>query len=252
MSFRSKYLFLGAAAGFVFLMMGWSCSKYSNPSGISNGEVVALVGDHKITFGDWMGEMDMAGIFMASLDPNNPTQVRNMLDAAIDREVYCEAAQQAHYSDPSLDETMNSDLSKLDSQIKNMKENLEKKLASIQRIQKTYRDMYKKELLARQYSASQAQKVIVSEKEAKDWYDRVAAQAKQRGQNMPPYAQVKSQIQSRVQMEDYSKQARAQFNIKPNEDVIAKYLASLPGNGQNFMGGNNSIPAGAVPASRGK
>ncbi len=51
---RLKNVFFYATAAVVLFGAGWACSKYNNPAGISDDAVVAMVGDHAITFKDWM------------------------------------------------------------------------------------------------------------------------------------------------------------------------------------------------------
>ena len=99
-------MFFYAAAAMIFFMAGWACNKYGNTSGISDDVVVATVGDHKITFGDWMHQMDLLRVFATPIDPDDKEQVKAVLDSLIDQQLVLEAAQKDHYSDPAFDEDL--------------------------------------------------------------------------------------------------------------------------------------------------
>src|SRR5579872_4642763 len=101
MFYRSKNLFFYMAAAAIFFMAGWACDKFANKSGISYSQVVAVVGDHNITFGDWMKQMDLLRVFASSVDPDNSEQVKAVLDSLIDQELVLDAAQKAKFSDPA-------------------------------------------------------------------------------------------------------------------------------------------------------
>jgi hypothetical protein len=248
MPFRSVNLVL-CIMGLIFLMTGWSCGKSGNRAGIPDNTVVTTIGDHKITFGDWMRELDMETVFMSQSAPNSKDQIKKVLDSMVEREMALAAAQKAGYQDPTSGESQKADLSRLETQMKSTKEGLEKKLEAIRRVQNSFAAIYKKQMLAGKYTSTQAGNVVVTDQEVKDWFDQFSVQAKLRGQNLPPYAQIKDQVKARVQQEKFSKQLRDQFTVMPNNDVIDKYLATLPEQGQGFGLGGSNPPVRMAPPS---
>ena len=58
----TRLVLILCAAGVLFCS-GWACSKFASKSGLSDSQVVATVGDKKITFGDWMRQMDLLRVF---------------------------------------------------------------------------------------------------------------------------------------------------------------------------------------------
>src|SRR5258708_5424485 len=162
---RSKNVFFYTAIAALFFMAGWACDKFASKSGISNSQVVAVVGDHNITFGDWMKQMDLLRVFASSIDPDNSEQVKAVLDSLIDQQLVLDAAQKAKFSDPAFDETLKKKLLESELKIKEIKDKLEKDIQTVQRIQNGYQEPYKKMLLARQFAESQVDKVEVTNKE---------------------------------------------------------------------------------------
>ena len=238
---RSKNIFFYALAAVVFFMAGLACDKFGNKSGISNDQVVATVGDHQITFGDWMKQMDLLRVFASSIDPDNSKQVEAVLDSLIDQQLVLDAAQKAKFSDPTFDETLKKKLIESDLKIKEIKDKLEKDMETVQRMQKGYQDAYKKMLLARAFANSQVDKVDVTNKDLKDSYDQYAEQAKESGQKMPPFAQVVGRLKPGVQAEKFLKNLQEGAKVDRKKDVIKKYLDSLSIT-QQMLGDKNDIP----------
>jgi hypothetical protein len=201
----SKKIFFYALAAAIFFMAGLACDKFGNKSGISDSQVVAVVGDHNITFGDWMKQMDLLRVFASSIDPGNSDQVKAVLDSLIDQQLVLDAAQKGHFSDPAFDETLKKKLLESELKIKEIKDKLEKDIQTVQRIQKGYQEPYKKMLLARAYAENQVANVIVTEKDLRDWYDQYAYRAQRAGQKIPSYDKVKKEIKPSVQAEKFLK-----------------------------------------------
>ncbi len=224
---RLKNVFFYTAAAVVFFAAGWACNKYGNVAGISDDTVVAVVGDHQITFKDWMRQTDLLRVFATPIDPDNKDQVKAVLDSLIDQEIVLEAAQKARFSNGTFDETLKKRLQEADLKIKDLKDKLEKDMQTIRRIQNNYQDPYKKMLLARQYANSQVDGVVVTEKDLRDWYADYSAQAKAAGQSLPPFDKVKDRIKPTVQAEKFLKNLQSGTKVDRKQDVIDKYLASL-------------------------
>ncbi len=224
---RLRNLFFYTAAAVVFFTAGWACNKYNNVAGISDDTVVAVVGDHQITFKDWMRQTDLLRVFATPIDPDNKDQIKAVLDSLIDQEIVLEAAQKAHFSNATFDENLKKRLQEADLKIKDLKDKLEKDMQTLARIQNNYQDPYKKMLLARQYANSQVDSVVVTEKDLRDWYTDYSAQAKAEGQSLPPFEKVKDRIKPSVQAEKFLKGLQAGTKVDRKQDVIDKYLASL-------------------------
>jgi hypothetical protein len=227
----TRVIFYAGCAAALF-MAGWACNKYTNVAGISDNTVVAVVGDHQITFGDWMRQTDLLRVFATPIDPDNKDQVKAVLDSLIDQEIVLEAAQKEHFSNGAFDEAMKKKLQEADLKLKDLKDKLEKDIQTLRRVEKVYQDPYKKMLLARQYANSHVEDVVVTEKDLRDWYDNYAAQAEQAGQKLPSFDKVKNdkafaQIKEAAQAEKFLKNLEASTKVDRKEDVIDKYLASL-------------------------
>jgi hypothetical protein len=237
---RSKNVFFYAAAA-IFFTAGLACDKFGNKSGISNSEIVAVVGDHNITFGDWMKQMDLLRVFASSIDPDNTEQVKAVLDSLIDQQLVLDAAQKARFSDPSFDESLKKKLLESELKIKEIREKLEKDIQTVQRIQKGYQEPYKKMLLAREFASSQVSNVVVTEKDMRDWYDQYAAQAKRAGQKLPPYEKVKKEVKPSVQAEKFLKSLQEGSKVDRKQDTIKKYLDTLSVSSQ-MLDAKNNLP----------
>jgi len=223
-----RNVFFYAAAAVVFFAAGWACNKYGNVAGIADDTVVAMVGDHPITFKDWMRQTDLLRVLAQTpIDPDNKDQMKAVLDSLIDQEIVLEAAQKAHFSSGAFDENLKKRLQEADLKIKDLKDKLEKDMQTLSRIQNNYQDPYKKMLLARQYANSQVDSVVVTEKDLRDWYADYSVQAKAAGQNLPPFDKVKNRIKPTVQAEKFLKNLQSGTKVDRKEDVIDKYLASL-------------------------
>lgn len=244
---RLKNVFFYSAAAVILFTAGWACSKYNNPAGIADETVVAVVGDHSITFKDWMRQMDLLRVFATPIDPDNKDQVKAVLDSLIDQQVVLEAAQKEHYSDGAFDEGLKKKLLEADLKLKDIKDKLEKDMQTLQRIEKNYQDPYKKMLLARQYANTKVGDVTVTDKDLRDWYDDYSVQARQAGQTLPPYSKLPEKIKDEkikpsVQAEKFIKDLTAATKIDKKEDVIDKYLASLSISEKMLGSDDTSLP----------
>ena len=239
---RSKNTFIYAASAVVFFMAGLACDKLNNKSGISNSEVVAVVGNHQITFGDWMKQLDLLQVFTSSIDPENSKQVEAVLDSLVDQQLVLEAAQKDKFSDAAFDKNLQNELVAADLKIKKIKDKLEKDTQTVKRMEKGYQEEYKKMLLARAFAASQVDKVEVTRKDLKDSYDQYEAQAKVSGQKLPPFEKVESRLKPSVQAEKFLKNLQAGTKVERKEDVITKYLNTLSAASQ-MLSNKNEIPS---------
>jgi hypothetical protein len=250
MSSRIKYAFYAAILASCFFA-GWACDKFAgNKTGISASQVVATVGGQQITFGQWMNQMDLLRVFDTPVDPENSQQVKAVLETLINQELILQAAKKANYSDPNFDEYLKNKLIQSDIRIKDQKDKLEKDLAAVSRIEKDYKDAYKKVLLARGYAANQVDKITVSDSEMKTWFTQYAAQASASGQKMPAFSSLneslKKEIKQNIQAEKFLDQLQAGGQITRNDDVIKKYLDSL--SPSMDMLDNNGVGKMAAPA----
>jgi len=232
MFLRSKKEFFYLAAAAVLFTAGWACNKYGNVSGIPDNTVVAVVGDHQITFGDWMRQTDLLRVFDTPIDADNKDQVKAVLDSLVDQQLVLEAAQKAHYSDGTFDENLKKKLQEADLTIKNLKDKLEKDIETLRRVEKDYQEPLKKMLLARQFAKSQVDGVEVTEKDMRDWYEDYSAQARQVGRNLPPYSKINERLKNetikpQVEAEKFLKNLQGEIKVERKTDVIDKYLASL-------------------------
>ncbi|HJT25254.1 MAG TPA: SurA N-terminal domain-containing protein [bacterium] len=231
---RLKRAFFYTTAAAVFFTAGWACNKYGNVAGISDSAVVAVVGDHQITFKDWMRQTDLLRVFSsAPIDPDNKDQMQAVLDGLIDQEIILGAAQKSHFSSGAFDEGLKKKLQEADLKLKDLKDKLDKDLQTLHRLQDNYQDPYKKILLARQYANSQVDNVVVTEKDMRDWYANYSLQAQQMGQRLPSFEKVKgnskafAQMKMATQADKFLKDLEAATKVERKQDVIDKYLASL-------------------------
>ncbi len=244
------FIILGAAL--TFFLSGWACSKFSNKSGLSDSQVVATVGDQKITFGDWMHQMDLLRVFSPQpVDPNNAEAVREVLDSLIDQEVVLEAARAAHYSDPQFDELSKTKLLEAGNQIKDIKDRLVQDMETVNRLEKSYKDSYLQMLLAQSFAASKINTVTVTEAEIKDRYAKYSKQLEQDGQKAPPYDKVRDQVRLRVRADKLMNQLQGDSKVVKNEDMIQKYLTNLSTSSALLQDqGALGQPPSASPASK--
>jgi hypothetical protein len=243
MSFRPKHSFFYAAAAVLLFAAGWSCGKFGNKSGISNSQVVATVGGHNITFGDWMKQMDLLRVFSTAVDPDNAEQVKAVLDSLIDQELVLSAAQKANYHDAEFDEALKTRLVQAEIKVKEIKEKLEKDRETVQRIEKNYEAAYKKMLLARQYASSRVNDVTVTSKDLRDWYDDYALKAKRAGQQLPPFEKVKREIEPSVKAEKFLSALQAEAKVERKQEIIEKYLTSLSTSRQMLDSKGGELPS---------
>ncbi len=248
-------MFFYASAAVVLFFAGWACSKFSNSAGVSKSQVVATVGGHTITFGDWMTQLDLLRVFDTPVDPDNTQQVKAVLETLINQELIIEAAQKANFTDPTFDEMLKNKLTQADIRIKEQKEKLKKDLQAVENIENDYKEAYKKVLLARAFAANSVDKIPVTDKEMEVWYSQYSKQAAAAGQKMPPYAKIgadgKKEIKQNIGAEKFLDKLQADGKIDRNQDVIKKYLDSLSPSQQVLdknMG--SSAPAPAMPADK--
>ncbi|HVM32642.1 MAG TPA: hypothetical protein VMU88_05875 [bacterium] len=248
MSSRWSVYALILAAGFLTLT-AFSCNPYG-AAGVSGDDVVATVGDTKITFADWMRQMDLLRVFSPQpIDPDNAEQAREVLQSLEDQDVVLAALRQANYTDPKFDEAMQKELIQADLQLKQIKDKLKKDEATVNRLEKNYKDSYTKMLLSQHFAASQVDKVVVTEKEIRDRYALIELEAKKQGQQVPPYNdKVKQQIKLRLQADKLLTQFQGNTKIDQKEEVIQKYLGSLSPS-QQALEGSGPAPSAAPAAS---
>lgn len=228
---RMKSFFSFAALALVFFTAGWACNKYGNTAGVNESQVVATVDGHDITFGEWMKQVDLTRVFITPIDPSNSDQIKAVLTSLIDQQLVLDAAQKANFSDAAFDEALKKKMLEADLTIKEEKDRLEKDRQTVDRLEKNYKDSYKRMLLAHEFAASQFEKVAVTDKDMRDWYANYAARAAQEGQKLPPYEKVKARVEGEVkpnvQREKFVSNLEADGKVTRNEDIIKKYLGTL-------------------------
>ncbi len=218
-------LILCAAALF---FTGWSCGKLGNKNALSDDQVVATVGAKKITFGDWMRQMDLLRVFSPQpVDPNNSEAVKAVLDSLIDQQVVLEAAKAANYSDPKFDEISKNKLIEAGNQIKDIKDRLVQDMETVNRLEKTYKESYLHMLLAQSYATSRASLVPVSDLEMNERYAKYVKQAEGVGQKPHSFSEVKEQVKMRCQADKLMSQIESTQKVVRDEDAIQKYLTNL-------------------------
>lgn len=225
--FSPKKLFVFILAAGWMAFAGIACNQYGVP-GVSGSDVVATVGNTKITFADWMRQMDLLRVFSPQpIDPENAEQAREVLQSLEDQDVVLMALRKANYSDPKFDETLQNQLLQAKLQLSQIKDKLKRDQATVDRLQKNYKDAYTKMLLSQHFAASQVDSVSVSDKEMRDRYALFEMDAKKSGQQVPPYEKIKDQIKLRLQADKLLAHFQGGMKIDQKEDVIKKYLDTL-------------------------
>lgn len=232
MSLRPKNMVFYPLAAVALFYAGWACNKYGNTAGVSDGTVVAVVGDHKITFGDWMRQVDLVRVFVSPIESDNKDAVKEVLNNLIDQETLLQAAQKSNFSSATFDTQVKLELTQADQEIKDLRDKLDKDTQTLRRIEKNYQDPYKKMLLARQYIEAKKGDVVVTEKDMRDWYDDYASQATKAGQPMPPYSKLTDRIKEEkikplIQADKFVKELQTQTHVERESDVIDRYLSNL-------------------------
>ncbi len=245
-----RFLFLALAAG-VLIFFGWSCNKYPNKAGISDNQLVATVGDQKITFKDWMMHLDLLRVFSPQpVDPNSAEQVKEVLESLINQEVVLGVIHKTSYSDPKFEEMAQKELVEAGLQIKELKDKLTRDIETVNRLEKNYKDGYMQMLMAQHYAASQVDSVVVSDQEAKDKYMELSKQAKLAGQQVPAFDRIEDQLKLRIRADKLLTKLQGDRKINRQVDVIEKYLANLTSEQQSLQAPVQP-GAGGAP-SRGK
>jgi hypothetical protein len=234
------------AAGLCALVAG-GCDKFAKGSdGVSQSAVVATVGGKNITFADWMRQVDLLRIITREgrgLDPNNGQQVAQALETLVDQEVVLAALRKANYADPKFDQTVQNQLVQADLQLKEDRDQLERDLKAVQRLENNYKDALKEYLLAQNFASTQKNSVVVTEKEIKDRYDQLSQRYKQAGQKIAPYDKnVRALLMAQLQSAKLMRALMAGTQVVRKDDVIKKYLTSLSPS-------RETLAAGAAPAS---
>jgi len=231
MSSRSNRWSLTVALAATCFLAGVACDKFSSPAGLPKGEVVAVVDGNQITFGDWMQQLDLLRVSVgATVDPDSADQVKAVLDSLIDQQLVLAAAKKAEFQDPSFDANLKTRLLEADIKIKDIKEKLQKDMETVKRIENKYQEPFKKMLLARQFAASQVEKVTVTDKDMRDWYAKYSAQMAEAGQKMPPYGpqvSANKKVRAAVQAEKFLATLQASGQIVRKQETINKYLQTL-------------------------
>jgi len=228
-----KTLFFILTTG-VLVAGGWACGKFGgsgSAASISNSQVVATVGNKDITFGDWMRQVDLLRVMIPEgrgMDPNNAQQVTQALKTLISQQIVLTALRKANYTDPAFDQSVQKKLVQAELQLKEDKEQLEKDMQAVKRLEKTYKEPFKEYLLAQNFASSQRTTVIVTEKEIRDQYQVLAKRYKQAGQRVPPYnKEVQEYLKGLLQADKLMKSLQEGIKVDRKEEIIQKYLTSL-------------------------
>jgi hypothetical protein len=109
-------------------------------------------------------------------------------------------------------------------------------------------------LLASQYAKSKMDGVSVSDRDLKAWYAQYSIQARQAGQNLPPYEKIKDRIKSQVgpeiQRDKFVGGLEEAAKINRNEDVIKKYTDTLSST-QDIFDAQGKAPSADAAKSAG-
>jgi hypothetical protein len=233
--FRKTLLFALTAG--VLLTGGWACEKLgkfgmkSNANAVSDTQVVATVGGKDITFGDWMRQLDLLRVMVPEgrgLDPTDARQVKQALETLISQQIVLAALRKTNYTDPTFDASVQKRLVQAELQLKEDKEQLERDMKAIDRLEKNYKEPLKEYLLAQNFASNQRNSVVVTEKDIRDRYDLYAQKYKQAGKKVPPYnPQVKDIIKAELQAGKLMKSLEEGVKVSRKDDVITKYLTGL-------------------------
>jgi hypothetical protein len=190
--------------------------------------VVAEVGDQQVTAADWTKHLDLYRVVSPGVvDPNDPDHVKEVLESLIDQDVVLAAARKEKYASPDLDKELIKGLPEAASQLKELQGKLEKDLAAVTRLQKTFKEDYTKMLTAQSYAKDKVKDVVVTEKDIRDRYDVYAKEAAAQHQKPIEYAKVHDKIKVRAMADKLLASLRADYKVNRHEDAIQKYLSKI-------------------------
>lgn len=224
MRFRSFVMPVAAVALVGGLLVG------CNLKGSFGGDktVVAEVAGQKVTADDWTKHLDLYRVVSPGVvDPNDPEQVKEVLESLLDQDVVLAAAAKEKYSSPELDKELNKGMPEAVQQLKELQLKLEKDLEAVTRLQKSFKEDYTRMLTAQSYAKDKVQEVVVTEKEIRDRYDVYAKEATAAKQKPVPYDKVHDKIKVRAMADKLLAQLREQYKVNRHEDAIQKYLGKL-------------------------
>lgn len=196
--------------------------------GVSPTQQVAQVGDTKITFGDWMRQVDLYRVFApTTVDPRDPEMVKEVLDSLVDQHIVLGALKAKNYKNEEFEKAIKGELEKARQELDSIREKLEMDLAAVKRLQKSYEKDYYQMRLAQVYAEENVGDVIVTEKQKRDRYEQYVKDAARAGQKAKEYRQVEGQIELRMKADNLLKQLQGDRKTTREEDVIQKYLGTL-------------------------
>jgi hypothetical protein len=224
MRFRSSTLPIVAIALVVGFLAGCDLKdKWSNDK-----TVVAEVAGQQVTASDWSKHLDLYRVVSPGVvDPNDPNHVKEVLESLIDQDVVLAAARKEKYSSSELDAELNKGLPEAAQQLQELHSKLEKDLAAVTRLQKTFKEDYTKMLTAQSYAKDKVKDVVVTEKDIRDRYDVYAKEAASQNQKPIEYAKVHDKIKVRAMADKLLAQLRVDYKVSRHEDAIQKYLAKI-------------------------
>ena len=205
-----------------------ACQYLPGKKGISRGTLVAQVGDTKITFGDWMRQVDLYRVFSpTTVDPRDPETVKEVLDSLVGQHIVLGALKQKNYKNEEFEKAIKGELEKARQELDAIREKLEMDLAAVKRLQKSYHDDYYQMRLAQVYAEENVGDVIVTEKQKRDRYEQYVQDAVRANQKPKDYRAVEKQIELRLKADNLLKSLQGDRKTTREEDVIQKYLGTL-------------------------
>jgi len=205
-----------------------ACNALPNKSKVPANQLVAQVGEEKITFGEWMRQVDLYRVFAPStVDPRDPNTVKEVLDSLVDQHIVLGALKKQNYKNETFDKEIKGEMEKARQELETIRTKLEMDLAAVKRLQKSYPADYLNMRLAQVYAEENVKEVIVTEKQKRDRYDQYKQDAVKAGQKPREYAQVEPQIELRLKADNLLKKLQGDRKITREEDVIQKYLGTM-------------------------
>jgi hypothetical protein len=208
--------------------MAAACNGVPNKSSISANKRVAKVGEKVITYDGWMRQVDLYRVFApSSVDPRDPTTVKEVLDSLVDQEIVLGALKKQNYKNEEFEKSIKGEMEKARQELENIRAKLEMDLAAVKRLQKSYHDDYYNMRLAQVYAEENVKDVIVTEKQKRDRYEQYKKDAAKAGQKPKDYRLVEPQIELRMKADNLLKKLQGDRKVTREEDVIQKYLGTL-------------------------
>lgn len=205
-----------------------ACNLYPNKANIPANKLVAQVGEKQVTFAQWMRQLDLYRVLAPnSVDPDDPADVKLVLDNLVDQEIVLEAIKDQKYKSEEFDKDIKGELEKVRQELEKLKTRVEKDLAAVTRLQKTYKDDFYNMRLAQVYAEEHVKEVIVTEKQKRDRYDQYKKDMAKIGQKPREYRVIEEQIEMRLKADNLITKLRGDREVSREEDVIQKYLGTL-------------------------